>query len=332
MMSILLRALLKALRLFRERKALLYSGIYLVSLWAVSTVLFHLLEGPSILDSLYWTITTTATVGYGDIVPKTTIGKVLSMVVMVSGVGVFALFVGSVTDSMVERALKGMRTARASFEGHVVACGWDKRVEIAVRELLSARKKVAVVADVDDIPIRGEDLVFIRGDPTSDEVLNRADVSEASAVLISGKNDVESLLIAISVKKLNERARIVCLVSDPRVRESLRKLGIDQILSIDEFTGLFLSRSVHVPQLGVFLGELMSVRGMDVHQEGITRELEGKKFYEVMKIFKERYEAIPVAIVRGGKVIINPSKEEELRSGDEIIYISEEKLGLEKIG
>jgi len=69
-----------------------------------------------------------------------------------------------------------------------------------------------------------------------------------------------------------------------------------------------------------------------VHQEGITRELEGKKFYEVMKIFKERYEAIPVAIVRGGKVIINPSKEEELRSGDEIIYISEEKLGLEKIG
>jgi Trk K+ transport system NAD-binding subunit len=67
---------------------------------------------------------------------------------------------------------------------------------------------------------------------------------------------------------------------------------------------------------------------MDLHQAKIPREFEGKTFLEVMEIFKERLDTIPVGIVRGNGITINPGKETKLEKGDEILYIAEEALNI----
>lgn len=329
MIPLILFRLLRTLAVvIRGRRVLLYAGLYLGTLWLVAVLLFHIFESYSLFDSFYWAVTTTATVGYGDIVAKTLAGKITSIIVMLSGIGVLGLVFATVTDLVIEQSLKRRRFLQSFMEDHVLVCGWDKKLEIAVKELLAAGKEVVVVADVEDIPFADPNLMVIRGEPCGDEYLARANIRKASCALISGRTDTETLLAAIAVKTLNPRIYTTCIVSDPRVIEALKKTGVDQTLSADEFLGLVLVRSVFVPQISTFLSDMLDVKGMDLYQERIPAAFEGKRFLDVINLLKERYNTIPVGVVRDGRVMINPDKEFSLEQGDELLYIAEDRLNL----
>lgn len=313
---------------FKERQILLYAGLYVGCLWLFATLLFHFFEKISLFDSFYWAIATTTTVGYGDIVAKTMVGKITSMIVMLSGIGVLGLVLATFADLLIEKTLKRRHLIKSFMEKHIIVCGWDKKLGIAVKELLAADKEIVVVAEVDDIPLGHKNLMFIKGDPSDDENLKRANVGKASFALISGRTDTETLLSAIAVEKLNAAIHTTCIISDPKVIQALKKTGVDQTLSADEFLGLVLSRSVFVPQISVFLNEMLDIKGMDLHQAKIPREFEGKTFLEVMELLKERLDTIPVGVVRGNSITINPGKEIKLEKEDEILYIAEEALNI----
>ena len=78
---------------------------------ALGTVVFHLVEGWSILDSLYVTVQTLTTVGYGDIAPQTALGQALAALLMITGYGIIAVPTGIVTLEL-QRASAGPRAAR----------------------------------------------------------------------------------------------------------------------------------------------------------------------------------------------------------------------------
>jgi voltage-gated potassium channel len=310
----------------RDRKILIFAGTYIVGLWIVAALLFHHFEHTSLFDSFYWAITTTTTVGYGDIVAETEIGKGIAIFVMLSGIGVLGLVLVSLTEFFVQQSLKRRHLIRSFMEQHIIVCGWDKRLEIAAKELLTAKQEIVVVAEVDNIPLEHKHLLFIKGDPSDDENLKRANVSRASSALISGRTETETLLAAIAVKKLNPGIHTTCIVADPKVIQALKKTGVDQTFSADEFLGLLLSRSVFVPKIAAFMKEMLDIQGMDLHQERVPDEFEGKTFLEVLEHFKQRYEVIPVGIVRNNEVKVNPEKGMKLERNDELLYIAEDKL------
>ncbi len=328
MFQLLLRFLKTISWRVRERRTLIYAAVYLGSLWIVATLLFHLCEQVSLFDAFYWSVTTTTTVGYGDIVARTAIGKIASIVVMLSGIGVLGLTLATITDILIETSLKRRHLIRSFMEGHVIVCGWDNKLEIAVKELLAAGMEVAVVAEADDLPLVHEKLIFIKGDPSDDENLKRANAEKAAFALISGKTETETLLSAIAVEKLKTTIHTTCIVSDPKVVQAMKKTGVEQTLSADEFFGLLLSRSVFVPEISSFLNEMLGVRGMDLHQERIPAEFEGKTFFEILTLLKERYDTIPVGLVRDSSVTLNPEKGIILQTGDELMYLAEGKLHL----
>ncbi|MBN1455582.1 MAG: NAD-binding protein [Methanomicrobia archaeon] len=328
MFQLLLRFLRTISWRIRERRTLIYAGIYLASLWIVATLLFHLCEQVSLFDAFYWSVTTTTTVGYGDIVAQTVIGKIASIAVMLSGIGILGLLLASFTDILIERSLKRRHLIRSFMEDHVVVCGWDNKLEIAVKELLAAGMEVAVVAEAADIPLVHEKLIFIKGDPSDDENLKRANAENAAFALISGKDETETLLSAIAVEKLKTTIHTTCIVSDPKVAQALKKTGVEQTLSADEFFGLILSRSVFVPEISSFLSDMLGGGGMDLHQERIPTAFEGMTFFEILTLLKEQYDTIPVGFVRDSRVTLNPDKGAILRAGDELMYIAEKKLKL----
>jgi voltage-gated potassium channel len=324
MIQLLLRISKKIVLILREKKVLAYAGVYILVLWSIATLVFHYVEKVELFDSLYWVITTTTTVGYGDITPNTAAGKAISIAVMLSGIGVLGIFLASIADILIEQSLR-RRHIRIYMENHVIVLGWNKKLETAVKELLREGMEVAVLADVDNIPVEHDNLVFVKGDPTDDEDLARLGVEKAAFALISGKDDTETLLAAIAVKKMNENIQVTCVVSDPKVKKALEKIEVDQVISVDEFFGLVLSRSVFVPKVSILLNEIMATKGMDMHQEKIPG-LKGKSVSDAIKELKEKYNAIPLGIVRKGRVIVNPAKDEKLEGDEEIIYVAETRI------
>lgn len=83
----LLKAIVRSWSVPRFRAALMLAVLILLS----GTVFYHSVEGWSWIDALYFSVTTVSTVGFGDLAPRTDIGKIFTVVYIFVGVGVFVL-------------------------------------------------------------------------------------------------------------------------------------------------------------------------------------------------------------------------------------------------
>jgi voltage-gated potassium channel Kch len=77
--------------------------IFTFGLIALATISFRLIEGWAWIDALFFAVTTISTVGYGDITPQTTPGKVVTMVYILLGLGVFVAATSSVAEVLIKR-------------------------------------------------------------------------------------------------------------------------------------------------------------------------------------------------------------------------------------
>lgn len=126
-------------------KKLITVGIIFITSWILGTIAIHYLErgypiGESYFNALYFTVITTATIGFGDLVPMTTAGKVLTMGYAIFYVPLFlyvmtVLFQSSLhrvkmRDEMIEQELR-----------HV-----ERDVEIILGEQLKTKKKSRLIA------------------------------------------------------------------------------------------------------------------------------------------------------------------------------------------
>ena len=79
-----------------------YRGLLVsvVGILAFGTIFYSIVEGWSILDSLYFSVVTLTSIGYGDYTPHTTLGKLVTIVFIGAGIGIIATFIGTVADRM----------------------------------------------------------------------------------------------------------------------------------------------------------------------------------------------------------------------------------------
>jgi voltage-gated potassium channel len=86
---------------------------YLVAaanLIAVGTIFYTLVEGWDLLDAAYFCVITLATVGFGDLTPVTRLGKVFTMIYIITGLGVLSAFIGAMTRVSIQRTQDRHRT------------------------------------------------------------------------------------------------------------------------------------------------------------------------------------------------------------------------------
>ena len=138
------------------------------------------------------------TVGYGDIAPSTLIGRIIAIINMVIGIGVLAIFSATLASILVDRKIKEeLGMSNYHFEKHIILCEWNHRAASIIRELRldpqSTQTPIVLVADIERKPIDSEGLYFIRGH-VSDESLNRANLSQASTVIILGDDHLRRKL------------------------------------------------------------------------------------------------------------------------------------------
>lgn len=97
------------LALSLSRPAMVFLIFIAVTIMVLAAAVFHWIEGASLnpkitgfFDSLYFTVTTMSGVGYGDVVPVTVAGKIVSMIMMVAGTAIFASFTAVIATSIIE--------------------------------------------------------------------------------------------------------------------------------------------------------------------------------------------------------------------------------------
>ncbi len=290
----------------------------------------------SFYSALWLIFATVTTVGYGDVSAQTLGGRVVSVVVMIFGIGILGLFTATIASIFVERKMKEDRGMRSfEFEDHIILCEWNYRAKDIIHELrMDPRTKSAplvLIAELETKPIDDDELYFINGS-VNEETLRRANLAQAKTAVIIGDDrldanarDAKVVLTTLTVESLYPGVyTIVELESEANVQHCERA-NANEIIVGSQFSSRLVSRATVDHGISKVVSELLSLRyGNDLSKIPVPEEMIDKSFIDIFTEIKKKYNYTILAVQRGdkGEVVSNPDENIVVGQGDHLIVIT----------
>ena len=237
---------------------LLGFAVVLFSFVAVSSVIFHLLMAREGQDhdwftGIYWTLTTMSTLGFGDIVFQSDLGRIFSMVVLVAGVSMLLIYLPVAFVRFyapwVEAQFKTrVRTrVRAELDGHVIISSCDDVAEELVERLaLSGIESVVIESDaVRAASLHADKVPVVRGGLGVRATYENCAFGRAS-LLFANAPDVINTNIVLTAREVSERVPIVATAVNPESEAVLELAGANQVVLTARRLGEQLANRVSV--------------------------------------------------------------------------------------
>ncbi len=259
----------------RHVKGLLTGAALLVLVHIVGTLGYHFLGRPdaSWIDSFYMTFITVATIGYGEMVDLShhPMGRLFTVFIAVWGIGVmsyvFSTLVALLVDSDLNahRRRKRMEKEIAKLSGHYIVCGIGRVGSNVAKELVNTKRQFVVVesdrAALDAWLEHHPNALYVHDDAADDAALLRAGLMGASGVFAVTGDDSHNLMIAMSVKMLNPKVRVVVRLHDVRNTNKARRAGADEIVSPDFTGGMRIASAMVRPHVVNFMDQMLRSEG-----------------------------------------------------------------------
>ena len=310
-------------------------AIALVIVLAVGTSGYLLIGGPgtSIVDALYMTFITIATIGYGEIIDMTGKpgGRIFTMVIAFAGIGVTSYIFSKLTAFIVagelNEALRRRRMLKriAQLSGHYIVCGAG-RVGANVALELDKTGRAFVLIDVDPAQITAHEeryahAMHVLGDGTENELLEQAGIGRAAGLFAVTGDDSRNLVITLSAKQLNPACRVVARCHEVNYFSKMERVGADAIVSPDFTGGMRIVSSMVRPHVVSFLDEMLrSDENLRVEEVKVTS---GTTPASIETFAPTSTDYVVLALKVGGReTVFNPPSDRIIQPGDVIIVMA----------
>jgi len=288
----------------------------------VGAELFSATQSVSFGKALYWAVTTATTVGYGDVTPKNTAGRVIAVGVMLTTIplfaSAFAYFAGVVVTANVRR-LFGMGRPETT-SATVVILGLSPPVPRVVAELREAGREVMLVAKCDRSVVP-EDVMVVNADPTDEDAVRRVHPEKAGQLLITGATDADVLVSAVLLRHLAPAVPTLAVASSTSVCRALEELGVQTTLSADELLVHTLAKSLEAPHAGELLLRLVDSEGYRLREIPVGTDQQGRS----LRTVRADHPGLVLGAVREGRVTVGLARDLVLNDGDRLIVLEAEQ-------
>jgi voltage-gated potassium channel len=222
-----------------------------------------------VIDLMYFTMVTVATVGYGDIVPVTARARlIVTFLVMPIRIIIWFVFLGTAYQFVIQRVIEELRMKRLQtrLRGHVVVCGFGLSGSVAVRELLESGVDPDSIIVIDQQQSALESatalgVAGLLGDPSREDILQQAQIRSAKAVIVAVSDDPTAILLTLSIRSIAPETKIVVRIQEHVFQRQLRQAGADVIVSSTKIGGLLLADAVGSRYIVPLVNDLLSSRG-----------------------------------------------------------------------
>lgn len=244
---------------------------------------YVLLERMDWIEAVYMTVITLTTVGFGEVKPLSTVGRVFTVGLILLGVGAVAWAARNAVEVVFGESLwdevrrRRMQEAIDSLHGHYIVCGYGRMGRQVCRDL-KARTESAVVVEMDEElaeELEEAGLDHVIGNATQEEVLEKAGVAQAGGLVAALDTDADNVLAVLTARGLNSALLIVARASSEATANKLRRAGADRVVSPYAIGGHRLALSLLRPSVDDFLSRLFHFDdelGVDIGQVVIGPE------------------------------------------------------------
>lgn len=311
-------------------------GVILLAIILIGTVGYWFIGGRqySFVDALYMTIITISTIGFGEIIDLTgnVAGRIFTIFIAISGVGVLLYFVTNLTALVVEGELKEsfrrrrMEKKASDFNDHYIVCGVGAVGFYIANELYHTRRP-HVIVDVDKKNIDKSleslhDEVFIEGDATDSNTLLKAGVERARGLFAVTGDDNQNLVTSLTAKQLNPKLKVVARCNDMRNNEKMKKAGADAVVSPTSIGGLRMASEMVRPTVVSFLETMLRDRekNLRVEELPVPSSFVGKSLSTLN--LNKHANTLLLAIKTGADWVYKPSENHVIAPESTLVFMT----------
>lgn len=292
----------------------------------------YIVIGFSVLDAVYQTVTTISTVGFRELHPLGTGGKIFTIVLILAGVSTalyaFSVVLETLVEGHLRRHIERRRMERniARMTGHTIVCGWG-RVGRAVGGYLSARGANVVVVDLDPQRVAEIPYPALIGDVTDDDVLRKAGLMRARSLVAAINTDAENVYVTLSARALRPDLVIVARARTEESESKLLRAGATKVVNPQRIGGHRIAAASLHPHVVEFLEVVMHDANLEFRLEEASIKpgspLAGRTLEEAE--VNDSTGALVLALRDGyGAFIANPPMHTKLQAGHVLIAIGTE--------
>ena len=258
----------------------------------------------TLLDAAYYATVTLSTTGYGDITPVTEQARLVNLLVITPLRVLFLIvLIGTTLEALTTRSREEFRIRRwrSRVRQHVIVCGYGTKGRSAIRSLQASGTPLEQIVVVDPEPRAIEEansvgLHGIVGDAGRTDVLRRAHVERARAVIVAANRDDASVLITLTVRQLNPSVPITTSVREEENAALLRQSGADTVITTSATSGRLLGLSTDAPRVVATVEDLVTGgQGLDLQQRRVTAGEVG--------LGPRQLRDIVLSVTRGGRTL-----------------------------
>lgn len=253
--------------------------LVLIGLIVVGTLGYMIIDSYTFFNAFYMTIITIATVGYGEIQELSTAGRMFTVFLIITSFGTFAYAVTAITRFVVDGEFneffknKKLNDAIDKLHGHVIICGYGRNGRQAAHVLKKHHRRFVVIENSNQvtgsITHKFSELI-INGDSTKDEVLLKAGIMRASALITTLPIDADNLFIVLTARNLNPRLTIISRASDDNSDTKLKIAGANNVIMPDRVGGAHMASLVMKPDVMEFIDIITAEGGDNINLEEIS--------------------------------------------------------------
>ena len=303
--------------------------IYFIALITIGSVGFYLIGGDewSFIDSMYMTILTLSTVGFGEVHPLSEIGKLWAILLIIFGVSGFAYIVYELGSELIQLNTYRSRTMRkkiSKLQSHYVICGYGRMGAIIASEF--QKKNISfVIIEINDskiIDIQENGYNHIHGDATLDETLINAGIIDSKGIVVVLDNDQDNLFVTMSARNLNQSSYIISRCSKQDTGNKLKRAGANKVVNPYITGGHRMAELLISPNID----DIVTIESPDNISIDFSIEEVSVKNFNILNNktinelnIREKYNLAIVAI-------INKDRSKQLNPGPDVMLSSNQKV------
>ncbi len=314
------------------KKRLVFSLVFIILIISVGSAGYVMIEKWNLLDSLYMTIITIASVGYKEIHDLSPNGRIFTIILIIGGVGSVAYALATIAKIILEGEIqevfgrKKLEKKIKELKDHYIICGHGRMGKIICKELKEKNISFIAVEKKPDMTEAKGNMLLFEGDATKDDVLKEVGIEKAKGLVSVLPTDAENLFVVLSARELNPNLLIVARAGEEGSEQKLIRAGADRVVSPYHIGGLRIAHTVLKPAVVDFIEFATKTGNIDLQMEELTVQdgsmLAGLTLDEC-GIGRELGIIIVAIKQTTGDMKFNPTFRTVIKTGDTLIALGE---------